>query len=89
LDKARETLFSSQSKTRLLNINPEWLPKINFMETFTQLKDYELDLTSPPYEVGAATTGRIWRLQCFESGHLQRVILQHEKLADHLKVKTF
>lgn len=88
MDKAREALFSSQSKTRL-NINPEWLPKINFMETFQQLKEQELDQQMPPYEVGAAPTGRMWKLQCFESGHLQRVILQHEKLADHLKVKTY
>lgn len=58
-------------------------PRINFMDVYNHMKHFpgrSVDL------LGGAP--RTWKLKSIETSELQRAVLQHEKLGDHLRMKN-
>jgi hypothetical protein len=72
------------------NITPvqpsqKWIdanPRINFHEVFNYISKQVGSVADFGY-------GRQWKLKSHETYDFQKAILQHERLADHLKVKTY
>ena len=57
-------------------------PRISFLDVYNYLKRF------PGHSVDIAGAPRTWKLKCMESVELQKAVLQHEKLGDHLKMKN-
>jgi hypothetical protein len=87
----------SSPNTKVINMtqtganfgNEDSLPRISFLDIFNHLKhmsghSLEIDRGS----AGAAARGT-WKIKSIETTEIQKAVLQHEKLGDHLKTKTY
>ena len=57
-------------------------PRISFLDVYNHLKHF------PGHSVDLGGASRTWKVKGMETAELQRAVLQHEKLGDHLKTKN-
>jgi hypothetical protein len=57
-------------------------PRISFLDVYNHLRHF------PGQSVDLGGAPRTWKVKGMETAELQRAVLQHEKLGDHLKIKN-